>query len=321
LEIAQYVRGFARRLGVVAVIVAIAAVGSTLFFVLGPRLYRASAIVVIPVPGLSPSLIASVTQAVADFQAAVGTRVVAERVAAYAGVDADRIEAGIESRRVAGSAVVELIFEDESREKAEIVVIGAGREASALLLEARVAPAREQLDMAAGANEDARTAIRDFLAETGYLRPEQVFRDETARLIHLGDEAKGLWAAGRVDAAEKLERRIASRQTVLADQLVAYQRLTEDEARSVSALSVAEQSFASAEANLRAARAIDPEGAGADVIPVPRTEAFVRTVVSSVVIATVLAILLVALLEFLPRRRGPSPETSANDRAEPIHAR
>jgi uncharacterized protein involved in exopolysaccharide biosynthesis len=199
VEISEYLRLLARRSRVVIAAVVLAVMLATLLFVLQPPLYAARATVVVPTPNTSSSLIASVSQSVSDFLAAISTDQVAERAASAVGISPGEVASGLEPIRVSDSGVVQVRFTYEDPDIAEEAVVAVTREALILLLRSRLEPFEAQLEFARDRAEAVQDDLLDFQERTGYLEPARVFQMEDSEMQDLRNQI----VAARTDGDEE----------------------------------------------------------------------------------------------------------------------
>jgi hypothetical protein len=255
--------------------------------------------VVVPVPALAGSRIAAVSQSVSDFEAALRSTVVAQRVSAETGLPVIAIEDGLESQQLLGGSLVEVRYTSSDFETARHVVSAASSEALALLLQGQRAPV-EVLKRGAQAGLDrANEAYAEFLTTNDLLDPALYFKVQSKRLIDLQDEANRLRAEGKEVRAEEIEADIERRQDNLVPLQLDYTLLQESRATAIQAQAEANAAFAAADAAVEAAR----EGGSvrlSDPVPIPRATQMFRRLLIAVVVATALTIGLVILLELAP---------------------
>jgi hypothetical protein len=320
VEIAEYVRAVGRRSRIVVIAAAVAGVVAVMLFFLRPQTYRATATVVVPVPPGSTSVLTSVTQSVSDFQAAVGTDVVAERVAERTSLSVDEVAGGLDSSRISAGGLVEVRFVGTNPDTASQVVQIASQEALRLLLEARLAPAEKQLEIAQDNYDEASSVYRAFLTTVESVQPSDDFEAAAEQITSLREQIQAAIDDGNQDRANQLQRRLDDMTAKWSPLIVEWQALNAARSRAAATLDVAQANHTTAQA---AVEVIEADGGGVDAgraVPVSRLQVFFRTVVPTVVIATVLAIGLVILLEAFPRsslrgwrargtrQRTPSPE-------------
>ena len=304
MEIAEYARLVARRARLVVAIVVVAAVVAVLVFLLRPRTYAASTSVVVPVPPGS-SLIASVSQSVSDFEAALSTDSVSGRVASATGVSASDVSGGLSSERLGPSGVVQVRFEYTDPDLAERVAFDASREALILLLRARLAPYEEQLSLAEAQADAAWESYLSFLDDNSLVVPNIVFAQEENEMQDLRNRIGAALTAGDDALAQELQARLDAKAERLVPQSAEYDRISSEQQRSSEALAGAQIAYNAAAGALESVERADPGTGGGgisatDAVRVSRRSVFLRTVVPTVVIATALAIVLVVLLEVLP---------------------
>jgi hypothetical protein len=309
MEIAEYARLLARRSRIIVVAAIAAGVLATLVFVTRPRMYAASSTVVVPSPPTSTSLIASVAQSVSDFQAALSTTVVAERVASSVGITTSAVKSGLEPSRVSDSGLVEVRFEYPDPEIAEDVAFEASRQALILLLDSRLEPFESQLAIVRDQYEAAQAALLEFQEETGYVVPQEVFEQENREMQSLRDAIGAALADGNEELAAQLQERLDEKAERLVSESVEFSTLTSAQRRAEESFTATQIARDAAAASLESVEETEnPSAEGAisstDAVGVGRLQTFLRTVVPAIVIATILAIVLVALLEIVPAGRS-----------------
>jgi hypothetical protein len=310
MEIADYVRLLARRSRIIVIAAIAAGVLATAVFVFRPRMYAATATVVVPAPSASTSLIASVAQSVSDFQAALSTNVVAERVASSVGITTSEVKNGLEPSRVTDSGLVEVRFEHPSPESAEDAAFEASRQALILLLDSRLEPLEAQLAIARDGYEAAQAALLTFQERTGYLVPGDVFDQENSQMQALRDAIGTALAEGDEERVEQLQERLDEKAERFVSDSVEFGAIASAQRRADEALAAAQIAHDQAAASLESVEETENPGQGGaisstDATGVSRFQTFLRTVVPAIVIATILAIVLVVLIEIVPARRSP----------------
>jgi len=309
VEPVEYLKLVGKRWRVVAAIAAAAGlVASLMYLVFRPQSYAATATVIVPVVTDAGSVIPATAQAVADLEALVESRAVADEVARKVGLAADDVLAALDARRIGNAGVVEIRAEARSPSTAVAVAVEAGRAALAVQAEVRLAPYEQRLQIAEQAYRDASDDVELFLARFGHIVPQDTFARVSAELNDLRRRADEARAEGDDERAEELEDRITALTERWAPLIVEWQVLSAARGRAQRQLEVAQFDHAAAGSQLAAA--VEGTGGviGSGAVPVPQTRFFLRSVLPIVVFATVLGILLVVGLELArpsPGRRTP----------------
>jgi hypothetical protein len=308
----EYLKLIGKRWWVVAVIaVAAGLVASLVSLVFRPQRYAATATVIVPAPSDGGSIIPATAQAVADLQAVVGTSALADEVAGKVGLAPDEVAGALDTRRVGGSAVVEIRAEARSASMAEAIAVEAGRSALALLAEATVVPFEQRLQLAEQAYREATDAIQGFLERFGHVLPQNEFERIGAELSDLRVRADEARAEGDADRAAVLEARIAALTKQWSPLIVEWQTLNAARTRAQRQLEVAQLDFAAVRSELAAATSGTGSVIGSRAVPVSRARILLRSVLPIVVYATVLGILLVVGLELARPSSGRGTPTEA----------
>jgi hypothetical protein len=308
----EYLKLIGKRWWVVAAIAAVSGlVVSLMFLVLRPRTYTATATVIVPAPSDTGSVIPATAQAVADLEAVVETRAVADEVAQKVGLTADEVAGVLDTRRLGGAGVVEIRATARNPSIAEAIAVEAGRSALTLLAQARLAPYQQRLQLAERAYQEAADAVQAFLERFGHLLPQDEFDRIGAELTDLRVRADQARAAGDRDQEAKLEARIASLTAQWSPLIVEWQTLSAARSRAQRQLETAQLDFAAAQSELAAATTGTGDVIGSRAVPVPRVRILLRSGLPIVVLATVLGILLVVGLELARPSSGRGTPTEA----------
>ncbi len=305
----------ARRYARVVALVAVASgLVASVVLLMRPQTYAATATVVLPTAASSGSVIASTTQEVADLQAVVRTKALAERVAKAVGLRPEDVAGGLSSTRVGNGGVVEVRYEGRDPATVERVAVEAGRQALAILADAQLAPYAQRLDIATQAFDDASERLRAFLERFGNIQPQDEFQRIAATLADLRERADEAEAAGDAERVAELSARIDALTARWSPLIVEWQGLNAARARAQRQLETAQLDYAIARSALEAVLADGSSVLGTRATAVPRLSTVVRGAVPIVVLATALAILLVIALEAVragmgavdrPRVRAP----------------
>jgi Chain length determinant protein len=310
IELTRSLDALRRNGRLVLAAVVLAAIITSLIFLLEPRQYRATADVVVPVPAQQGSRIAAVGQSVSDLEGALRSLVVAQRVSNETGEPIGRVTDGLDSEQLFGGTLVEVSYATSDPEIAESVAELASREALVVLLTAQLAPFEQQRDVAAATAVRFQREYEAFLNRTGMLNPEQVFETQTKRIIELQDEIGQATATGDLELARQLRDQLQERKDRYTPLRVEYTFLQESRSRANAVLTEADAAFVAADAALDAA-----ESGGSvqtsDAVAVPRAAQLFRRLLVVVVLVTALAIGAIVLLELTA---GARPSGAARAR-------
>jgi uncharacterized protein involved in exopolysaccharide biosynthesis len=296
MDIARHVAAVAKRGSLIAVIAGVAGAITVAIAVLQPQLYRATADVVVPVPETSTSRIAAVSQTVSDFQGAIRSSVVAQRVANQTGVPAGAVLSRLRTEQLAGGAVVEVTFASSDRFTAREVVDAASTEALSILMQGQLAPVTRLHENAEASVERVSQEYQLFLTSNDLVDPERYFAEQTKRTNDMIDQINGLRSEGKLDEADQLQADLDTRVANLAPLQVQYRVLQQTLTGAVTAEREASSRLVSAQAAVEAVD--DPATVPvSDPVAVSRLGQILRRLLVAVVVATALGIGLVILLE------------------------
>jgi hypothetical protein len=292
-------RAVVRRTRLIGTIVVVSILVALVLFFIEPSRYRAAADVVVSVQSTpTGSRIAAVEQAVSDFEGALRSSIVAQRVAAATGVPMEEIGGHFDTKQLFGSAVVEVSYVATDPDAGEQVVAAASREALVVLLTAQLGPVAQLRDIAQATSVRLNDQYVAFLNEAEVLVPQAVFESKTRRMIDLEDAISGALAEGDQERADRLQEqldRVREHWTPLVGE---YEALQQARLRANQNSAAAESAYTTATAALEAAR----EGSSttvASAVPMPRVPQLVRRLLTVVVLATGLAIAMIIALELL----------------------
>jgi hypothetical protein len=292
-------RAVVRRTRLIGTIVVVSILVALVLFFIEPSRYRATADVVVSVQSTpTGSRIAAVEQAVSDFEGALRSSIVAQRVAAATGVPMQEIAGHFDTKQLFGSAVVEISYVATDPDAGEQVVAAASREALVVLLSAQLGPVAQLRDLAQTAADHANDDYVAFLGDAGVLVPQAVFESKTRRMIDLDDAINGALAEGDEERAADLQEQLDRLREIWTPLVGEYESLQQARLRAFQSRAEAESAYTSATAALDAAR----EGASTTVaaaVPMPRVPQLVRRLLTVVVVATALAIAMIIALELL----------------------
>ncbi len=298
MDTTQLFRITKRRASLIAIAAVSAAVLTAVLTLATPQQYRGTADVVVPLPADATSPIAAVGQAVSDFDSALRSEVVAARVAREANLSRGDVSGKLSADQLAAGTIVEVTYLSHDPATAETVAGSASREALVFLLEARLAPIAEQLQLAQGDVAAASNAYVGFLQREGIVSPEDFFRDQEARVRRLNDEAAQAESEGDIERAGLLQARADDRAAELAPIKDEYETIRASRIQADARVAAAKDASTVAEAAVESAR----DGGGVEVldaVAVARSTQLARRLLAAVVVATGLAIGAVVLLAFL----------------------
>lgn len=257
-----------------------------------------------PVPEITGSRIAAVSQNVSDFEGALRSNVVAQRVASETGLPAQRIQSGVGTEQLAAGAVVEVSFTSSDRFAARAVVDAVSTQALRVLMEAKLAPIEQAHTRAVTALETVRQEYQDFLTENEISDPDEFFAQQARIAQDYLEAIQAAEAEGNTDRATELRAERAGFMAGLAPLQVEYRVLQQTLTSAVQFEREANAQLVSAEA---AVEAVQDEGTVpvSDPVPVPRLGLILRRLLVAVVVATSLGIGLVILLELTTSRVAP----------------
>jgi capsular polysaccharide biosynthesis protein len=307
LEIKDYVGALAGKGRIVAAVAIIVGFLAVVVFILEPQHYSAKATVVIPTPpSTTTSALAAVSQAYADFAGALGTDVVAEKVAADVGVPKSAVKGHVSATREAGSAIAEVTYSGTDKDHATLIAQMASQDALEVIISARLAPLDEQVSLAQSAYDTTISLYQQFVSDTGIVNGTQYFRQQSNHLINLNNLLGTASKNGDQAEITRLEGLITEKKTTLSQQVADYQRLIATRESALEALQGAQSNELSEKGLL------DSVTAGGQVKPstnpssAPRLSGLIKAVVPAVVVASGLAILVIVLLEVVGPVRLPS---------------
>lgn len=315
MEIKDYLRLIRRRLWIVVGVPLLVLIVTAVVLLVQPREYRVTATVVVPATQVIGSLVTAVDQSVSDFEGAIGSDAVIEKVSSVTGVSKQAVAGGLSTERLGTSSVVEVTYETDESDMASAVAGSASKQALALVQKSISGPLEEQRTMAEQSYEAAMTATESFLSETGLVNPPQVFKMQASRLVALRDALGHAIELGQDAEARRLQARIDQKEAELTDQVVTYQRLTDERQRALSALQLADNAYFQAEGGMASAEQGETITVSKPELA-PRLGPAVRQLTGAVVVAAALAIGLVVLLEFLyvrPPRREVAGSAGVGD--------
>ena len=305
-DAAELLSALLRRWPVLVIVPILATLATLGLYLTQPPTYRATATVVVPTASdgqaTAPVFVA---QAVSNFQGALRSTAVIRRTAAATGVPIADVAAGLAAEQRGTSQLVEVSYTGGDRAAASRVVEAASEQALQLVVGGGLAAAQHELDLAQQAYADAEQALSEFLAETGMLVPEQVFRKMDLRLIALRDELGHAQAAGADAEARRLQTLIDQRESELTAQVIDYQRLQVDRQRAITGLKNADGDYFAARAFVTTAQsgsAITTSPA----IPASTRDELTRRLPAVIALALALAAILIVLLEVAAVARRPA---------------
>lgn len=331
MEIKDYLRVIGRRAWILVLAPLVAGLVAFGAAERQPKQYRAVATVVVPeTPGAgSPT---AVFQFVSNYDSALRSPAVVQRVADATKVDKDRLTDGLRSGQLGKSTIIQTTYTDTSGAQVTKVLPVAIRETLNLLAEPKVGAAREKVTSAEKQSEEAQKGMDAFRSTTGLVLPNEEYRVAAGELSQLKVLLQQAMVAEEPSATKiaGLEAAIAERATRVGEigaQVAVFNQLQERQQQATVNLTRAREELQAAEAQVAA----NNKGsfvtlAGTSAVPErPYVISRVRAAVAS---AVALSIGLVILLELLgssrARREEPAfgadlvpPPRAAMSSAEP----
>ncbi|MEU8022222.1 MULTISPECIES: Wzz/FepE/Etk N-terminal domain-containing protein [Micromonospora] len=323
MEIVDYLRVARRRLWLLVGIPLVAGAAAALVVLLGPQQYAATSYVAAPaLVGGSAAQQYTGTQAAnqfaAAFAAAVTSPQVVDQVAADTGVPADTLRGGLAVKQVGASSQLTVTYTAADRSTVDPVLASTGKRALAFLFASQVGIATDEVKTATDELTTATRAINDWEKANKVSQPDKLYQSTLQEIASLRQQQLQMQAVGNTRGANAAAESISAGQKRLdglGPKLPDYQALIAQRDSATSALASARQRLQQARAQSQAA---DPEKVTSvgEVQPVSRVKALVGLVLPVLGAGLLLAVLLVAVLEWLSRsRRAGQP--SAVGRAAP----
>ena len=300
MEIAAFVSRRRRLIAALAAVPLVAAVVMAGLAFRGGPTYRAQLVVAVPSAGEAAS---SRLQAMTDFRELIGTSAVRKTV-----------DGTLTARQLGLSGLVTVRVESSSRAGVVDDVNAATSKALDLLLggDRRVA---EGEVAAADAQIADLTGQRDAVAtQAGHPLPRERYEAVQSELSQLRVTREEHMAAGEAGQAEALDASIAAleaEESALAPAVAQADVLDDELAAARTARATAAQQVVVSQNQLDAAVA----GLGEPTGPtrVPRRPAVLKAAVTALVLGTIIAALLLALVELVSGQARPSPGAHANN--------
>jgi capsular polysaccharide biosynthesis protein len=308
MEISDYLQVIWRRLWIIVLIPALAAVAVFANLQTRPTRYVATATVAGPslvgAPNSQYSGSYGIRGFVANFLAATNSERIVNNVSQATGVSPNAIRAGLTATQIGDAAVIDVRFETFKSQDAEPVVRGVAAETVRFLFEPQVSLAQKSADEAQKAVAEATTALATFTAQNRVVLPDQEYRIKAADLSALEQQALQAEATGDAVAAARFRTAANARRVELADlgpKVIAYQALVDRKTQATTRYNNLVQALLQARAQLDAAK-LD------SVITVSGTKTLsplsdmVRYMGAAIGAGLFLSVLIVVLLEVLGRR-------------------
>jgi capsular polysaccharide biosynthesis protein len=319
MEIRDYLKVIGRRLWLVIALPALAAVLTALVVLNQPQEYRAEANVVVPVLAEAGPSTNQVLQVISNFRSAIDSLAVTELVSRDTGVPIAELQAGLTTRQLGTSNIIEVVYRGTSKESIAKVLDQASRVTLDLLTQAEVSAATANRD-AARQQYDAVVADRAaFTSETNLVLPADEYRVRANELSQLRVMLEGarLSNSPTVGQLEVIVRDRQEELEALGAQVVRFQELEER-------LDQANRDLESAEGQLRRRSVLlevnrEPSAVSLSATQaVPRLAVALRQITLAAVICFLLTVGVVVLLEVLGTtkyraRRAEDPSDSESD--------
>ncbi|WP_431906737.1 Wzz/FepE/Etk N-terminal domain-containing protein [Micromonospora carbonacea] len=324
VEIVDYLRVARRRLWLLVGIPLVAGAAAALVVLLGPQQYAATSYVAAPaLVGGSAAQQYTGTQAASQFAAAFAAAVtspqVVDQVAADTGVPADALRDGLAVKQVGASSQLTVTYTAADRSTVDPVLAATGKRALAFLFASQVGIATDEVKTATDELTTATRAINDWEKANKVSQPDKLYQSTLQEIASLRQQQLQMQAVGNTRGANAAAESISAGQKRLdglGPKLPDYQALIAQRDSAASALASARQRLQQARAQSQAA---DPEKVTSvgEVQPVPRMKALVGLVLPVLGAGLLLAVLLVAVLEWLSRSRRAGQPSAVGRAAAP----
>lgn len=315
MQIKEYLRAIGRRASILVLLPLIAGGVALLILARQPQRYEASVTLVSPGSPSPATASAAVLQSVNDYRAGLTSVPVLERVSEATGERLERLRAGLASRQLGSSTIVETSYTGTRPLLVTEVVTIAARESLALLDR----PQLELTNMEAALEEQrvAQAAVDEFRARSGVL-PAEDYRAKTGELSQLNvllQQSRLQGYTTRVTALEQSIEATTARLAELGLQVAAFEPLEDrlEKARdNLSRTRIEVQRSQAAQSTMGDVAEMEVREAR----PLPRFPDVLRRTAAVVVTAFVVAIGLIVLLEELSPSHGRHPQVVGPDQED-----
>jgi len=267
MEIKDHLALIRRRLWIL-LLVPLLAGGATVALVLRQaQTYHATATVAVPgvVGGQDGQFSGSTGNRafVANFEAVVHSRAIAEAVAAELKIPSGDILDGTNTAPIGDSSIVTVTYRTERKADAEKVVTALAAKSLTFMFDPRQAiaagaKAQQAVDQANQAVGAAQAAVDAFVAETKLANPTQDYQIKAQQISGLEQQAVEAGARGEADAAARIGAAAVAMKpqlTALGAQVARYNGLIETKQRALAQLDEARKAQS---AELTATTTVDP---------------------------------------------------------------
>lgn len=281
-----------------------------------PALWTSSA-TVLTSPGITDR---TGVQYIFDYQAALSSGFVIQKVAEATGVSAGEVSDTLTSAPVAaGSSLLEVSFSSEDREAAGSVPPIAARFALEALIQPLIDAANAQIAIAGQQYDDALRARESYTAEIGRQLPAQDYQSALSELASL----RNAYELARIEnrpTADGLREVVVAREAEVAElapQVVEFSLLETEVDRTYSELTRLRFSLAATQAQLDAVESESTITPG-EVRPENNSSRLIRPVLTAALVGFVVAVLDVVGLVFLFDRRRSGSRAARVGHSEPV---
>jgi hypothetical protein len=281
--------------------------------------YRVAATVVITPPAGASGGVA-LSQAVDGFESALLSDAVVTEAAEKTGVAPGEVRDSVDSRRLGASNVVEVVYEGAERAEVGALLRAQTQSAMSLLFQGDLTAAEEQRKSALTGLKNANAAMAKVVKETGVVSPNDAYRAKVGEIGQLGvalaqARSRGDWTDPLRAAQEKAQADLAKLGAVLPKFSQPEFQLT----RAQQTLADAEERVAQTSSRLQASQDPTAIRVGESTIESGSVQTL-RTVIAAGVIGLLVAIALIALLQFLRPGRENRMDNEPAAAAEPVTA-
>ena len=318
METVDYLRVARRRLWILILLPVLAAAVAAAVVVLTPQRYSVTAYVAAPalVGGVAAQQYTgtqAANQFVAAFAAAATSPKVVAEVVQDTGASASAVRDGVKVQQVGASSQLTLTYTSTNRDSVSAVTRAMTGRALTFLFASQVTVATEQVSVAEADVETATKAINSWESTNKMSQPDKLFQAALSEQSSLRQQQLSMNAVGNTrgaqaagDALEDSQKRLEE----IGPKLPAYQALIAQRDAATTALAQASQGLQAARAQVGAADPASVSSVGEVVAP-SRGSTVVTTAAPVAGAGLLIAVLLVALLEVLGRRRPEEPAAEA----------
>jgi len=239
MEISDYIGMIRRRLWILVVVPALAAVIGVVVVMASPQTYSSSVEVAAPTTAENTTT-GAVTVFVSSFTELLTTQPVIDRVNEQTGVSRARLRSGLGAAAIGGSSLIRVTYTGTKRAEVQPVVQSATRATLDLMSGPQVAAAGSALKVAQDRYQAARDAVEKYAGGAGGGLADDQYRQKLANLAALRLAATSARLDLAIPKANGLDAQIPIAEKEIADLLpkvVKFQALQETLRQSSDALS------------------------------------------------------------------------------------